>query len=839
MKQALALLLPAMFATSGLEAEQLEVNALKDWCIVVAPDAISSERYAAEEFQSLARDALGTELKIVETAPTDGNDDNDDNAVRIGPGALLAKDEARLDAAALGEEGCYIDIGSGSIAIAGGRPRGTLYAVYEFWERYGGVRFLTFDHTYIPADIAEASIPCERYIRKPVFSFRWSYYRENREHPAFAARLRCNTVTRDEKLGGITRQKLISHSYDKLIPVQEYGKEHPEYYSLYGGERHTTHRKDTQLCVTNPEVLKIVVDKVLEQVKKHPEQQNVVVSQNDNQIYCRCPTCEAINQREESPMGANLAFVNAVAERVVEVYPDVMIGTLAYQYTRKLPKTIRPHKNVQIQLCSIECCTHHAIDDPTCPRNRQFMADLKAWTGATDNVYMWNYNTNFSNLDLPFPNLRNIGRTVKCFADHNIRGVFMQANGVSLSGEMSDLRNYVIANCLWRPGLDSWKLTEEFCRLHYGKAAETIIEYLAFMNDNVDEKKLHPICFCSAPELGITPDVARKAVAMFDKALAEAENDVVRDRVEKASISAFKAVVSTHGDFHFDDDGLCRIKLPDGIGERYLELLDRYHVTMMTESFKAADFVDLMKRHMAGMPYVAIENDHWRVAAVPELNGRVLSLLHRPTGREMLFNRHRLFTRARGLEQRSRRSPVSGQHRVPEMTGHVEDNAIHLNGILDDGSKVDRLIRFDDEDPGLVRFKTTVHQAGKAARWHKFSVHPEFDTQTDSADPRDIGIYVHDEAWRQLPGPFDTDRGDANDIKSFAGGEYAFCNRDAGYGAVMRFAPESYEKLMVWWRPERYQLNLEMMTPRFDLQPGQSHSFEYAIAHLDDPPQVK
>ena len=52
---------------------------------------------------------------------------------------------------------------------------------------------------------------------------------------------------------------------------------------------------------------------VLKEIKEHPEFKNVSVVQNDNQYYCMCKNCEAINQKEGTPMGAHLAMVNAIA----------------------------------------------------------------------------------------------------------------------------------------------------------------------------------------------------------------------------------------------------------------------------------------------------------------------------------------------------------------------------------------------------------------------------------------------------------------------------------------------------------------------------------------------
>jgi len=116
--------------------------------------------------------------------------------------------------------------------IDGGRPRGTLYGVYEFFEELCGVRYLTHDHTYYPDKAAAIKIPFGTHRYNPTFAFRWSYYGETSKYPEFAARLHTNTVSDDPKLGGKTGYRLVSHNVAYLLPPSQYGKEHPEYYAL-------------------------------------------------------------------------------------------------------------------------------------------------------------------------------------------------------------------------------------------------------------------------------------------------------------------------------------------------------------------------------------------------------------------------------------------------------------------------------------------------------------------------------------------------------------------------------------------------------------------------------
>ena len=391
------------------ESQGIKVSQMSDWVIVISRDATVSDEYAAEEFQNWFERSTGIYL------PLHTDQKQADGHIYIGQSLAV------LDHSEIEDEGFRIIVEHNQIIIAGGGTRGALYGVYQFLEDGLGIRFLTGDHTHIP-DSSNLSIPFGDYAYRPPFSFRWSFYRENSENPEFAARRRVNTVTPAERLGGNVPQRLINHSFHQLVPFGKYGEKHPEYYALVDGNRHTdTHGGGPQLCVTNPEVIQIAAESAIEHLNNHPNQKNISVSQADTANYCRCDNCETINQAEETPMGSQLSFVNAVAELVKKDYPKVKVGTLAYWYTRQVPKTIRPDHNVQIQLCSIECCTLHAINDPDCEKNRSFCQDMDDWGNICDDIWIWNYNTNFSCYDLPFPNLHSIAPNIRYFLKNNAK----------------------------------------------------------------------------------------------------------------------------------------------------------------------------------------------------------------------------------------------------------------------------------------------------------------------------------------------------------------------------------------------------------------------------------
>jgi hypothetical protein len=561
---------------------------IMQWDIVLAPDAIPSEQYAAEELQSIFEQATGRKLPIRSDAAGAGHH------VFIGPGAASMAGKLGVDTSDYGPEDLRVVVDESGIVIAGGRPRGTLYGVYTFVEGSLGVRFLTPDHTHVPKVAAGSVLESMDKFYHPPLRFRWSRFGEIGNDHAFAARMRTNTVSDDPRLGGKTPIGLINHSFSRYIPWRKYGEEHPEYFCEIDGKRPSDVKDDhynpgVQLCTTNPDVIRIITEGVLADLEKDPDRKNISVSQNDNRHYCQCEKCAADDEAAGSHMGSLLAMVNHVADAVAEKYPDVMVGTLVYQYSRKTPVGIKPRRNVQIQLCSIECCQIHPLDDPDCPLNPGFCEDLVGWGKISDNVYVWTYVTNFHNYLTPCPNFRTLGPNIRLFANNGVKGLFMQ--GPSAGAEFAGLRNYIISNMIWEPSRGEHELMEEFLTLHYGKAAGPIREFIELVHDTARASGKHDQCHALSSEYGLGPEIGRKGLELFDEAMRLAESDEIRRRVEKASICChalilepimtpayFKAKARRMG----RDDGSA-FALPVGPAEELRPLL--------------ADFIALCKKH--------------------------------------------------------------------------------------------------------------------------------------------------------------------------------------------------------------------------------------------------
>ena len=496
----------------------VNLAAMQTWDIVVAEDAIPSEKYAAEEFQELFRQASSLKLQIVRKI------DRPDRHIFIGPSLAMRSSNVGFGIEDFRDEDLRIIVRGGNIAIAGGRPRGTLYGVYTFLEDYLGVRFLTHDHTHVPK-VGDSRIvgPVDRSYRPPL-DYRNASYGENLAFPKIAARLRNNASTDDPKFGGRTPIININHSFYRQVP------------GSWG----------SQPCLSDPKVLDMVIKAVKKELETRPDAKNVQVAQNDgSDNYCRCEKCAAIDEREESHMGSLLTFVNAVADEIVKTHPNVKIGTLAYNYSQKPPKTVRPRPNVQIQLCSVRCRPTRPINDPTCAQNEGFRRALAGWSRICNDIGIWNYNLNHHHYLIPNPNMRVVEPNIRFFVANHVRRVFMQSpHGTST--EFSDLKNYVTSRLLWNPNLSGRQLRNEFLRLHYGKAAGPIGDYLTLLHNKAQAVTKSYMHFAGRTDnFGIDDEVIQAGLTAFETAWELVGDDpVLRARVEKASIAVHCAAAS-------------------------------------------------------------------------------------------------------------------------------------------------------------------------------------------------------------------------------------------------------------------------------------------------------
>jgi hypothetical protein len=500
--------------------------------IVLAADATETEKWAADELSFFLHLSTGCAI------PVTVDFTRDENRLLVGEKAARLADPG-FDAKTLQPEEILVQTRGHDLILAGGTPRGTLYAVYTFLEDVVGCRWWTRSAWKVPR---KPSLSVES------ISIRYAPPLEYREpfwfvafDPFWAARNKANGTRAggDDRRGGRHVYEGFVHTFYALIPPERYFSSHPEWFSEIDGKRTF---KDAQLCLTNEEMRRELVNNLKARLRDNPKATIASVSQNDCFNPCACNRCRAVDEEEGSPSGTLLRFVNSVAADIEAEFPGLAVDTLAYQYTRKPPRLTRPRPNVIIRLCSIECSFSRPLDDP---RNKAFLEDLEGWSRIAGRLFVWDYTTDFSNYIQPHPNYGVLGPNIRLFIENNVRGIFEQGAYQSWGSEMAELRAWMLAKLLWKPVLDAAWLRREFLNGYYGSAGPAISGYLDLLETAVSATADHLGCFSPTDAKFLSLETMLAAWDILVKADRKAgTNNELRRRLKRVRMPvAFAAIV--------------------------------------------------------------------------------------------------------------------------------------------------------------------------------------------------------------------------------------------------------------------------------------------------------
>ncbi len=360
----------------------------------------------------------------------------------------------------------------GAVSIAGAGSTGVQNGVYAFLRDFCGCRWYApgeflmpqTDALTLPDAIDESYAPYFEYSYTDWFSSRDAEFRAATGQTGNGSYIAgfCHTLA------------------TRFCARDKYFDEHPEYFALHGGKR-----TPNQLCLTNPDVLRIVTEEVfdvLHSSRYDPDAdlQIISITQDDNSDYCECDACRALDEANGSHAGTNLTFANAVADAVKAAgYDNVAIDTFAYHYTRKTPTNVVPRDNVIVRLCSIECCFCHTLDDENCKENVDFMRDLSDWGKICERIYIWDYTNNYFEYQCLYPDFGVLQRNVQIFYENNARGLFEEgASSGAMNTEFGELRGYLLARLMQDPYLNYNAEMRGFLNAFYGDGGEAVYRFL-------------------------------------------------------------------------------------------------------------------------------------------------------------------------------------------------------------------------------------------------------------------------------------------------------------------------------------------------------------------------
>lgn len=481
----------------------LSAGGQTSYSIAVAQSPIPAEVTAANDLAKYLKAVTGAEFKMVkESDVTAGN-----QAIYVGQTTYAAA--ARVDFNKLGQEEWVIKTtADGNLILSGGRPRGTLYAVYEFLETQVGCHWLDETNEIVP-EISQLKIPSLNVQGQPYFRNRqifdlldWypvsqSFKVKNKGTCYVAANYGWSFKI------GRPNQHHTFYYYSK-----SWAKEKSELYSLNReGKRliASDGNGPGQICLTNPEARRRVLSQLKAFIAEDRKEAAIAgnppaptvydISQNDNDDYCVCETCKTLAEKEGSNSGPLLDFINYIANNIKKDYPDIYVRTFAYTYSRKSPKNIKPADNVlmHIALLGVEFGYNKGPHDTTQtlahPYNKQSLDIIESWSRIATHLAIWDYAVIYlSGGPAPetYVNISRLQPDMAFYKAKKVKDTFVESEYPHCTSFFG-LKRYLIYKLMQNPDRPAQPVIDEFMNGYYGKATPVMRELLAYMEKRQNE----------------------------------------------------------------------------------------------------------------------------------------------------------------------------------------------------------------------------------------------------------------------------------------------------------------------------------------------------------------
>lgn len=486
----------------------------KALCEVVIPAKSSSMlQYAGKQLAFYLKKIIGGEV-TVRTEPSG-------NAAAFVLGTEGAK-LAGFDLAGLDRDGYIIRTVGNRIVIAGNddpsanpenpksipymNERGTLNGVYEFLERFGGVRF------YFPGEVGTVvprrpdwQLPQIDIIDRPDETYRRVYY--GREALGRKTVFYGGPTEKEIRMLSAfqTRQSTLfvpnCHGLAYLGLVQRFGKSHPEFFALRdngqridGANPTNPHEVAGQLCFNNDGLKQVIYEDakafltgqsaasrgvIMPNGKSYWEASRhrlpfFNIHPNDGLYPCRCPKCKPVFAAGyQASSNMIWKFKTDIAKKLKQEGIPGYLTMMAYGCYTDIPELDIPD-NVIVQLAQAG-----PWNESNPAAQEKALAKLKAWKNKLGTKpYLWNYVVKTGNrgaaLYVPSFTPKAVGSYFKKAAP-DICGSFLQSD--TDCWLFSFMNSYVFGKLMWNVSTDVEALMEEHFRLMYGPAAPEMKEF--------------------------------------------------------------------------------------------------------------------------------------------------------------------------------------------------------------------------------------------------------------------------------------------------------------------------------------------------------------------------
>ena len=400
-------------------------------------------------------------------------------------GGVAADVSIRLEFVQDTESDFSIECVGNEVLFKSSSARGLLYASYELLE-FLGVRWYTATEEYVPK-LDSFTFPESKSYKYDMQDGRGYHFeglmKESRKMIIWMARNRMNllmahphSTALQKKLGFVF--KIGGHVFHTLLNPNNLDSEgrryidaHRDYYGKRSEDITEENAMSVQFCVTNPELLDLLADTVIDKVKGDwREADSLELAGFDTWgKSCECESCARLGGGSDR----TLHFLSYIRKRLNEAYSagviaknpkicfDVYEGTDTMEPPKNpVPKNLLDFGDYGI-FCPILRCYKHALNDGGCEKNSHYAKALSGWVNSGMKLGMNEYYDVSKFEDLPIIFKNTMKTDIPYYIDSGISEmVYMHVPMTELG--VRTLNEYLYARFMRDKSSDAEKISAEY-----------------------------------------------------------------------------------------------------------------------------------------------------------------------------------------------------------------------------------------------------------------------------------------------------------------------------------------------------------------------------------------
>ncbi|GIP31232.1 DUF4838 domain-containing protein [Paenibacillus sp. J2TS4] len=437
--------------------------------IVIPDDNNVQVKAAAETLAEYVKKATGAALTVKTAAEWAASGSQHDNDATIYVGMAANAEDPAIPNMLQGmdDDGFVILSDENSTSIIGPSSWGTEYGVYEFLERYVGVRWLMPgpDGEDVPQS-SDLFVPLETIKQEPAFlSRQFDWWFMDKYYPDWV---------RHNRLKG---RYEFAHNMSNLFPYDKYKDTHPDFYPP--GNSNVNKSSGWNPCFKAPGIVEEAIKNINNYFDQHPEATSYSLGVNDTGGFCEA---DPLNPHYPGQLNTNgtlnmseiyFDWVNQVVEGVLQTHPDKYFGVYAYSYVYEPPATVTVHPRVIVYITE----DRMSWGDPSFETQGKDITER--WRAAAPSLGFYEY---------LWGNPYMLPRTFFNLMADNYRYSYEQgvkAHFAELSANWGEgPKAWLSAKLQWNPNQDENALLKEWYERAVGPAAAEDLEaYYDFWNE--------------------------------------------------------------------------------------------------------------------------------------------------------------------------------------------------------------------------------------------------------------------------------------------------------------------------------------------------------------------